>query len=87
VIRASILRRYLACAPGARPHIPVDRLAPLKDFEQVAAQIPIFRAMRVGDQETSADRTTEGTQLAGEPPFLTVVVNRPPMQTSKEHIG
>jgi hypothetical protein len=41
--RPSILRRYLACAPGARPHIPVDRHAPVEDFDQIAPQIPIFR--------------------------------------------
>jgi hypothetical protein len=42
--RPPILRRYLACAPGARPHIPVDRHAPLEDFEQIAPQIPVFHA-------------------------------------------
>ncbi len=41
--RPPILCRYLACAPGARPHIPVDRHAPLEEFEQVAPQIPVFR--------------------------------------------
>ena len=41
--RAPILRRYLAVAPGARPHIPVDRRAPLQDFELIAAQFPVFR--------------------------------------------
>ena len=41
--RAPILRRYLALAPGARPHIPVDRHAPLEDFQRIAAQIPVFR--------------------------------------------
>ena len=41
--RAPILRRYLAVAPGARPHIPVDRRAPLRDFERIAAQFPVFR--------------------------------------------
>jgi deazaflavin-dependent oxidoreductase (nitroreductase family) len=41
--RAPILRRYLAIAPGARPHIPVDRRAPLQDFELIAAQFPVFR--------------------------------------------
>lgn len=41
--RAPILQRYLAVAPGARPHIPVDRHAPLSEFERVAAQIPVFR--------------------------------------------
>ncbi|MFZ2175797.1 MAG: nitroreductase family deazaflavin-dependent oxidoreductase [Rhodococcus sp. (in: high G+C Gram-positive bacteria)] len=41
--RAPILRRYLALAPGARPHLPVDRDAPLEEFEQIAAQYPVFR--------------------------------------------
>ena len=41
--RPPILRRYLECAPGARPHIPVDRRAPLEAFEQVAGQVPVFR--------------------------------------------
>ena len=42
-LRAPILRRYLHLAPGARGHIPVDRHAPLADFEQIAAQFPVFR--------------------------------------------
>jgi deazaflavin-dependent oxidoreductase (nitroreductase family) len=41
--RARIIRRYLECAPGARPHMPVDRGAPLDAFDAVAAQIPVFR--------------------------------------------
>jgi hypothetical protein len=40
--RAPIIRRYLEVAPGARPHIPVDRTAPLPDFERVAARVPVF---------------------------------------------
>jgi hypothetical protein len=41
--RAPILRRYLGAAPGARPHIPVDRHAPLEEFERIAGQFPVFR--------------------------------------------
>lgn len=41
--RPAILRRYLAVAPGARPHIPVDRHAPLEEFERIALQVPVFR--------------------------------------------
>ncbi|SDO78586.1 deazaflavin-dependent oxidoreductase, nitroreductase family [Nakamurella panacisegetis] len=41
--RAPILRRYLERAPGARPHIPVDRGAPLSAFERIAADYPVFR--------------------------------------------
>ena len=41
--RAPILRRYLQVAPGARPHIPVDRRAPLADFERISPDFPVFR--------------------------------------------
>jgi deazaflavin-dependent oxidoreductase (nitroreductase family) len=41
--RAPILRRYLAVAPGARPHIPVDRHAPLEEFQRIAEEYPVFR--------------------------------------------
>ncbi|MCU0493793.1 MAG: hypothetical protein MUD01_19555 [Chloroflexaceae bacterium] len=43
--RAPILKAYLQRAPGARPHIPVDKDAPLAAFEQVAAQFPVFRVV------------------------------------------
>jgi hypothetical protein len=41
--RAPVLRRYLAVAPGARPHFPIDRWAPLAEFERIAPTIPVFR--------------------------------------------
>jgi deazaflavin-dependent oxidoreductase (nitroreductase family) len=41
--RAPILRRYLQVAPGARPHLPVDRHAPLTDFERIAGDYPVFQ--------------------------------------------
>jgi len=41
--RPPILKRYLELAPGARPHIPVDRAAPLPEFERIAADYPVFR--------------------------------------------
>jgi deazaflavin-dependent oxidoreductase (nitroreductase family) len=46
--RPEVLRRYLELAPGARPHIPVDRHAPPRDFAQVAARYPVFRVCPVG---------------------------------------
>jgi hypothetical protein len=49
--RPPILRRYLALAPGARPHIGVDRTASLDDFAAIADQIPVFRV-----SETSVRR-------------------------------
>ncbi len=45
--RAPILKAYLQRAPGARPHIPVDKDAPLSEFEQVASQYPVFRLERL----------------------------------------
>jgi len=41
--RPPIIRRYLAVAPGARPHIAVDRHAPVEEFEPIAPRIPVFR--------------------------------------------
>lgn len=41
--RAPILKAYLRIAPGARPHIPVDRNAPLEEFEKITAAFPVFR--------------------------------------------
>ena len=43
--RAPVLRRYLQVAPGARPHIPVDRKAPLADFERISPDYPVFRIL------------------------------------------
>jgi hypothetical protein len=49
-VRAPILRRYLAVAPGARAHIPVDRRAPLEEFDRIAAEFPVFLVTTV-DQD------------------------------------
>jgi hypothetical protein len=40
--RAPILKAYLQRAPGARPHVPVDKDAALVEFEKVAAEYPVF---------------------------------------------
>ncbi len=41
--RAPILRAYLQRAPGARPHVPVNKDAALVEFQRVAAAFPVFR--------------------------------------------
>jgi hypothetical protein len=41
--RPPILKRYLQKVPGARPHIPVDRNAPVADFVSIAGDYPVFR--------------------------------------------
>jgi hypothetical protein len=40
--RGPILRRYLDLAPGARPHLPVDRHAPVAEFDAIADRYPVF---------------------------------------------
>ena len=41
--RAPILKAYLKIAPGARPHIPVSKDAPIPAFEKIASKYPVFR--------------------------------------------
>ena len=43
--RAPILKAYLQRARGARPHISVDKDAPLSEFERVAAALPVFHVL------------------------------------------
>ncbi|HME73401.1 MAG TPA: nitroreductase family deazaflavin-dependent oxidoreductase [Myxococcota bacterium] len=46
--RGPVLKAYLKRAPGARPHVPVDKDAPLPEFEAIAARIPVFRVVAAG---------------------------------------
>ncbi|MBL8057421.1 MAG: nitroreductase family deazaflavin-dependent oxidoreductase [Anaerolineales bacterium] len=46
--RGPILKAYLQRAPGARPHIAVDKDAPLEAFAAAAPQIPVFRVKAAG---------------------------------------
>lgn len=41
--RAPILKAYLQIAPGARPHIPIDKDAPVSEFEKIASEYPVFK--------------------------------------------
>jgi hypothetical protein len=41
--RAPILKAYLKLAPGARPHIPVGKDAPISEFEKIASKYPVFQ--------------------------------------------
>jgi hypothetical protein len=43
--RAPVLKAYLKRAPGARPHLPIDKDAPLDEFEQVSSRFPVFRVV------------------------------------------
>jgi hypothetical protein len=46
--RPPIIKRYLEQVPGARPHIPVDRHAPLASFAAIAPRYPVFRVVLDG---------------------------------------
>lgn len=41
--RAPVLKAYLRRAPGARALVPVDKDAPLSEFDRVASRFPVFR--------------------------------------------
>jgi hypothetical protein len=46
--RGPILKEYLRRAPGARPHLPVKKDAPLAEFDAVAPSIPVFLVLAAG---------------------------------------
>jgi hypothetical protein len=41
--RPPVIRRYLAVAHGARPHIAVNRHGSIEESEAIADGIPVFR--------------------------------------------
>jgi hypothetical protein len=43
--RVRVLKAYLKRAPGARPHLPIHKDAPLSEFEQVSSRYPVFRVV------------------------------------------
>ena len=67
--RPPIIRRYLEKVPGARPHIRVDRRAPLADFEAIAPLYPVFRVD--SPASTRASPGTRATIRARLDDFLT----------------
>ncbi|MFC4070243.1 nitroreductase/quinone reductase family protein [Actinoplanes subglobosus] len=54
--RAPILRSFLHQVPGARPHVPVDRDAPLDAFTAISDRYPAFRV----DFDNDAHRAGAG---------------------------
>ena len=43
--RAALIKRYVERVPGGRPHIPVDRRAPVEAFETIAPNYPVFQVV------------------------------------------
>jgi hypothetical protein len=50
-LRAPILKAFLAHAPGARPHIPVNKDAPVSESETIGLRYPVFKIIPT-DQQT-----------------------------------
>lgn len=53
--RAPILKAFLQHAPGARPHVPVHKDAPVTEFEAIAAKYPIFRVVKLETTEEQSE--------------------------------
>jgi hypothetical protein len=62
--RAPILKRYLALAPGARAHVPVDPRAPVEEFAAVADRYPVFHVVPALSAPADAP-SASGTTSAG----------------------
>jgi hypothetical protein len=39
------MKAYLNRAPDARAHLPIDKNAPLAEFERVSPRFPVFRIL------------------------------------------
>ena len=57
-LRAVVLKAYLKRAPGARAHVPVDKDAPLAEFERVAYRFPVFRVLPGSETSTRRPPTS-----------------------------
>ncbi|MEV0829007.1 hypothetical protein [Nonomuraea rubra] len=55
--RAEILRRYLAGAPGARPHLGLGPSSLLPEFRRITPEHPVFR---IHELQTGAPPSAEG---------------------------
>ena len=58
--RAPILRAYLKRAPGARPHVPVNKDAALAEFAKITAAFPVFRI--------ASNKAVQPPRTCGPPP-------------------
>ena len=56
--RGAILRRYLACSPGAQSHIDISPTASVEHVERLAPQYPIFRVVVLGRVTAGRDVRT-----------------------------
>lgn len=55
--RAPVLKAYLKRAPGARPHLPIHKDAPLAEFERMSSRFPVFRVVPRGVAGATNERS------------------------------
>lgn len=56
--RAPLIKAYLQVAFGARAHVPVNKDAPISEFEKIAPAYPVFRV--IGDRSQEISRPGAG---------------------------
>ncbi len=61
--RAPILKAYLQRASGARGHLPVNKDAPLSEFERVAEQFPVFQVVAESVGHVSVNSASDRAQI------------------------
>ena len=64
--RAPILKAYLQRAPGARPHMPVNKDAPIAEFEKIATEFPVFHVVKSLGHAGSAAQPGPCAEVAGQ---------------------
>ena len=57
--RAPVLKAYLQRARNARAHLPVDKDAPLTEFEGVSPRCPVFRVLARQRQRATSQHSAE----------------------------
>src|SRR5262249_47215054 len=58
--RPPVAKAYLRLPPGRRPHVPIDKDAPLEDFAAIAARFPVFRVRSQDEAKSSTGGTRRG---------------------------
>lgn len=84
--RAAILKAYLQRAPGARPHMPVNKDAPLAEFDKIAADYPVFRIVpRPVDRiSINLSRSATLTDRSCSPHFIDTLLHVPVREIPRE---
>ena len=70
--RAPVLKAYLKRATNAGAHMPVDKDAPLSEFERVALRFPVFRVVprEAGEGDRMSDDEWDNPGIKMPPPLI-----------------